>query len=130
MRKLWFAALAAAAITGAAPAFADHDYRDDRYMSQREAQWEAAERTRIRQFRNSERVLAETRHRQASNSARMYREARERQRGHETYDHAYYDDRAYARGRRDAEREFRRFADRNRDGHVSRREYDWAIARW
>lgn len=131
MRKLWFAALAATMIAGAAPAFAGHDYHgDDRYLSPREAAWEAAERTRSRQERNSQRVMAETRRRQAANSARLRREALARQRGYDTYDHAYYDDAAYGRGRRDAEREFRRFADRNRDGRVSRREHEWAIARW
>ena len=127
MRKLWLAALAAATVLGAAPAAADHDYRDYRW-SQRDSAAAAAERTRIRQERNTQRVYAETRRRQAASNARLRREARARQHG--TYDHAYYEDEAYDRGRREAEREFRRFADRNRDGHVSRREYEWAMARW
>ena len=131
MRKFWLAALAASTVLGATPALADHDYRDRdyRYASQHERAAEAAERTRIQQERNSQRIYAETRRRQAANNARLRREAVARQRGH-SYDHAYYDDAAYDRGRLDAEREFRRFADRNRDGQVSRREYEWAIARW
>jgi hypothetical protein len=129
MRKFWLAALAASTVLGAAPALADHDYRDDRHWSQRERAADAAERTRIAQERNSQRIYAETRRRQAANNARLRREAVARQRGN-SYDHAYYDDAAYDRGRLDAEREFRRFADRNRDGQVSRREYEWAIARW
>jgi hypothetical protein len=130
MHKLWLAALAASTAFVAAPALADryYHYNNDGYISQREAAWSAQERTRIRQERNSERVYAETRRRQAASNYRLRREAIERQRG--TYDHAYYDDAAYERGRRDAEREFRRFADRNRDGQVSRREYEWAMARW
>ena len=128
MRKFWLAALAASTVFGAAPALADHDYRDYRYGWQYERAADAAERTRMRQERNSQRIYAETRHRQAANSARLRREAI-RQRGR-SYDHAYYDDAAYDRGRREAEREFRRFADRNRDGQISRREYEWAMARW
>ena len=135
MRKFWLAALAASTVTlGAAPALADHDYRDRdyrdyRYSSQQERAADAAERTRIAQERNSQRLYAETRRRQTTNSERLRREAVARQRGR-SYDHAYYDDSAYSRGQRDAEREFRRFADRNRDGHVSRGEYEWAMARW
>lgn len=131
MRRMILAALAATTMLGAAPAFADryYDYRGDRYVSPREAAAIERERTRIRQERNSQRVYAETRRRQAASNARLRREAIERQRG-ATYDHAYYDDAAYRRGQRDAEREFRRFADRNGDGVVSRREYEWAIARW
>lgn len=130
MRRFWFAALAASTLTlGAAPALADHDYRDDRYSWQYERAADAAERTRIRQERNSQRIYAQTARRQAVNSARLRREANARERGR-GYDHAYYDDAAYDRGRREAEREFRRFADRNRDGHISRGEYEWAMARW
>lgn len=132
MRKFWLAALAASTVLCATPALADHDYRDDRddrYSSQYERAADAAERTRIRQERNSQQLYAQTERRQAVNSARLRREAIARQRGR-NYDHAYYDDAAYDRGRRDAEREFRRFADRNRDGQISRREYEWAMARW
>ena len=130
MRKFWLTALAASTVTfGAAPALADHDYRDDRSSWQYERAADAAERTRIRQERNSQRIYAQTARRQAANSARLRREANARERGR-SYDHAYYDDAAYDRGRREAEREFRRFADRNRDGHISRGEYEWAMARW
>lgn len=132
MRRFWLAALAASTVLSATPALADHDYRNyrgDRYSSQYERAADAAERTRIRQERNSQRIYAETRRRQEANSARLRREAVARQRGR-SYDHAYYDDAAYDRGRREAEREFRRFADRNRDGQISRREYEWAMARW
>lgn len=129
MRKLWLAVLAASTIVGSAPALAGHDYRDYRW-SQRDSAEAAAERTRIRQHRNTQRVYAETRRRQAADGARLRREALARQRGYDTYDHAYYDDGRHDRRRREAEREFRRFADRNHDGHVSRREYEWAMARW
>ena len=108
---------------GAAPALAEH-YDDDRYYPRRSSNpsyEEQQRRTREAWARNGERLKWETREAWARNAERLrYEQWRAQRREH---------DRDWDRYDRE-EQAFLRFADRNRDGHISRREYEWAADRW